>query len=81
MAHAIALAATSIGGMAISAERVWPRVSRQRSAAAAVQAAFAAEARFTGECRFSSIRAGSSRRWVPRPVRTSRAISVRRGTS
>jgi 2-methylcitrate dehydratase PrpD len=50
MAHAIALAATSIGGMAISADTSWGREYHAgASAAAAVQAALAAEAGFTGE--------------------------------
>jgi 2-methylcitrate dehydratase PrpD len=50
MAHAIALAATSIGGMAISADTSWGREYHAgASAAAAVQAAFAAQAGFTGE--------------------------------
>jgi 2-methylcitrate dehydratase PrpD len=50
MAHAIALAATSIGGMAISADTSCGREYHAgASAAAAVQAAFAAEAGFTGE--------------------------------
>jgi 2-methylcitrate dehydratase PrpD len=50
MAHAIALAATSIGGMAISADSSWGREYHAgAAAAAAVQAALAAEAGFTGE--------------------------------
>ena len=50
MAHAIALAATSIGGMAISADTSCGREYHAgASAAAAVQAALAAEAGFTGE--------------------------------
>jgi 2-methylcitrate dehydratase PrpD len=50
MAHAIALAATSIGGMAISADTSYGREYHAgASAAAAVQAALAAEAGFTGE--------------------------------
>ena len=50
MAHAIALAATSIGGMAISADTSWGREYHAGvSAAAAVQAAVAAQAGFTGE--------------------------------
>lgn len=50
MAHAIALAATSIGGMAISADTSWGREYHAgASAAAAVQAALAARAGFTGE--------------------------------
>jgi 2-methylcitrate dehydratase PrpD len=50
MAHAIALAATSIGGMAISADTSWGREYHAgASAAAAVQAALAAQAGFTGE--------------------------------
>ncbi len=50
MAHAIALAATSIGGMAISADTSWGREYHAgASAAAAVQAALAAGAGFTGE--------------------------------
>jgi 2-methylcitrate dehydratase PrpD len=50
MAHAIALAATSIGGMAISADTSCGREYHAgASAAAAVQAASAAEAGFTGE--------------------------------
>jgi 2-methylcitrate dehydratase PrpD len=50
MAHAIALAATSIGGMAISADTSWGREYHAgASAAAAVQAALAAEAGFTAE--------------------------------
>jgi 2-methylcitrate dehydratase PrpD len=50
MAHAIALAATSIGGMAISADTSCGREYHAgASAAAAVQAALAAQAGFTGE--------------------------------
>ena len=50
MAHAIALAATSIGGMAISADTSCGREYHAgASAAAAVQAALAAAAGFTGE--------------------------------
>ena len=50
MAHAIALAATSIGGMAISADTSCGREYHAgASAAAAVQAALAAAANFTGE--------------------------------
>jgi 2-methylcitrate dehydratase PrpD len=50
MAHAIALAATSIGGMAISADTSWGREYHAgASAAAAMQAALAAQAGFTGE--------------------------------
>ena len=50
MAHAIALAATSIGGMAISADTSCGREYHAgASAAAALQAAFAAGAGFTGE--------------------------------
>ncbi|HUQ51432.1 MAG TPA: MmgE/PrpD family protein [Gammaproteobacteria bacterium] len=50
MAHAIALAATSIGGMAISADTSCGREYHAgASAAAAVQAAFAAQAGFTAE--------------------------------
>jgi 2-methylcitrate dehydratase PrpD len=50
MAHAIALAATSIGGMAISADTSWGREYHAgASATAAVQAALAAAAGFTGE--------------------------------
>lgn len=50
MAHAIALAATSIGGMAISADTSWGREYHAgASAAAALQAALAARAGFTGE--------------------------------
>jgi 2-methylcitrate dehydratase PrpD len=50
MAHAIALAATSIGGMAISADTSWGREYHAgASAAAAMQAALAARAGFTGE--------------------------------
>ncbi len=50
MAHAIALAATSIGGMAISADTSCGREYHAgASAAAAVQAALTAEAGFTGE--------------------------------
>jgi 2-methylcitrate dehydratase PrpD len=50
MAHAIALAATSIGGMAISADTSWGREYHAgASAAAGVQAALAAQAGFTGE--------------------------------
>jgi 2-methylcitrate dehydratase PrpD len=50
MAHAIALAATSIGGMAISADTSWGREYHAgASAGAAVQAALAAQAGFTGE--------------------------------
>lgn len=50
MAHAIALAATSIGGMAISADTSWGREYHAgASAAAGVQAAFAAQGGFTGE--------------------------------
>jgi 2-methylcitrate dehydratase PrpD len=50
MAHAIALAATSIGGMAISADTSCGREYHAgAAAAAAVQAALAAEAGFTGE--------------------------------
>lgn len=50
LAHAIALAATSIGGMAISADTSWGREYHAgASAAAAVQAALAARAGFTGE--------------------------------
>jgi 2-methylcitrate dehydratase PrpD len=50
MAHAIALAATSIGGMAISADTSCGREYHAgASAAAAVQAALAAESGFTGE--------------------------------
>jgi 2-methylcitrate dehydratase PrpD len=49
-AHAIALAATSIGGMAISADTSCGREYHAgASAAAAVQAVLAAEAGFTGE--------------------------------
>jgi 2-methylcitrate dehydratase PrpD len=49
-AHAIALAATSIGGMAISADTSCGREYHAgASAAAAVQAALAAQAGFTGE--------------------------------
>jgi 2-methylcitrate dehydratase PrpD len=50
MAHAIALAATSIGGMAISADLSCGREYHAgASAAAAVQAALAAQAGYTGE--------------------------------
>jgi 2-methylcitrate dehydratase PrpD len=50
LAHAIALAATSIGGMAISADTSWGREYHAgASAAAAMQAALAAAAGFTGE--------------------------------
>ena len=50
MAHAIALAATSIGGMAISADTSCGREYHAgASAAAALQAALAAQAGFTGE--------------------------------
>jgi 2-methylcitrate dehydratase PrpD len=50
MAHAIALAATSIGGMAISADTSCGREYHAgASAAAAMQAALAAQAGFTGE--------------------------------
>lgn len=50
LAHALALAATSIGGMAISADTSWGREYHAgASAAAAVQAALAAQAGFTGE--------------------------------
>jgi 2-methylcitrate dehydratase PrpD len=50
MAHAIALAATSIGGMAISADTSCGREYHAgASAAAAMQAALAAEAGFTAE--------------------------------
>jgi 2-methylcitrate dehydratase PrpD len=50
MAHAIALAATSIGGMAISADTSWGREYHAgASAAAGMQAALAAQAGFTGE--------------------------------
>ncbi|RPI59821.1 MAG: hypothetical protein EHM50_08510 [Lysobacterales bacterium] len=50
MAHAIAIAATSIGGMAISADTSCGREYHAgASAAAAVQAALAAAAGFTGE--------------------------------
>ncbi len=50
MAHAVALAATSIGGMAISADTSCGREYHAgASAAAAVQAAFAAREGFTGE--------------------------------
>jgi len=50
MAHAIALAATSIGGMAISADTSCGREYHAgASAVAAVQAALAAQAGFTGE--------------------------------
>ncbi len=50
MAHAIALAATSIGGMAISADTSCGREYHAgASAAAAMQAVFAAEAGFTAE--------------------------------
>lgn len=50
MAHAIALAATSIGGMAISADTSWGREYHAGvSAAAAIQAALAAQAGFTTE--------------------------------
>lgn len=50
MAHAIALAATSIGGMAISADTSWGREYHAGvSAAAGLQAALAAQAGFTGE--------------------------------
>jgi 2-methylcitrate dehydratase PrpD len=49
-AHAIALAATSIGGMAISADTSWGREYHAgASAAAAMRAALAARAGFTGE--------------------------------
>jgi 2-methylcitrate dehydratase PrpD len=50
MAHAIALAATSIGGMAVSADTSCGREYHAgASAAAAMQAALAAQAGFTGE--------------------------------
>lgn len=50
LAHAISLAATSIGGMAISADTSWGREYHAgASAAAAMQAALAARAGFTGE--------------------------------
>lgn len=50
MAHAIALAATSIGGMAISADTSWGREYHAgMSAAAGLRAALAAKAGFTGE--------------------------------
>ncbi len=50
MAHAIALAATSIGGMAISADTSCGREYHAgASAAAAMQAALAAQSGFTGE--------------------------------
>jgi 2-methylcitrate dehydratase PrpD len=50
MAHAIALAATSIGGMAISADTSCGREYHAgASASAAIQAALAAQAGFTGE--------------------------------
>lgn len=50
MAHAIVLAATSIGGMAISADTSWGREYHAGlSAAAGVNAALAANAGFTGE--------------------------------
>lgn len=50
MAHAIVLAATSIGGMAISADTSWGREYHAGSSAyAGMQAALAAKAGFTGE--------------------------------
>ena len=82
MAHAIALAATSIGGMAISADTSCGREYHAgASAAAAVQAAFAAEAGFTGELSVLEHPRGFLAAMGAQASRTSRAISVPRGTS